>query len=103
MQQSTISQEHQCKVGAINQQHTDLKAVEMVADLLENVFSNTWSKEADLTSLSKGVAVTPEVCDDLLQAMQRERGQKASNDFVLSRCLGTHQGSCTPITNGVSK
>ena len=37
---------------------TDLAAVEKVVDLLENVFSNPWTKEGDLTSLFTGVAAT---------------------------------------------
>ena len=63
---------------------TGLGAVEKVVDLLENVFSNPWAKEGDLTSLSTGVAATSEVSNDLLEA--RERGQKAVNEFVVSRC-----------------
>ena len=63
---------------------TDLGAVEKVVHLLENVFSNPWAKEGDLTSLSTGVAATSEVHNDLLEA--RERGQKAVNEFVVSRC-----------------
>ena len=53
-------------------------------DLLESVFSNSWAKESDLTTLSTGVAATTEVRNDLPQA--RERCQKALNDFVISRC-----------------
>ena len=63
---------------------TDLGAVEKVVDLLENAFSNPWAKEGDITSLSTGVAATSEVRNDLLEA--RERGQKAVNEFVVSRC-----------------
>lgn len=63
---------------------TDLEAVGKVVDLLEGVFSNPWAKESDLTTLSTGVAATTEVRNDLLQA--RYLGQKALNDFVISRC-----------------
>ena len=62
----------------------DLEAVGKVVDLLEGVFSNPWVKDSDLTTLSTGVAATTEVRNDLLQA--RDRGQKALNDFVISRC-----------------
>ena len=62
-------------------------AVEKVVDLLENVFSNPWAKESDFTSQSTGVAATSEVRSDFLQA--RERGQKAVNEFVVSRCFLT--------------
>ena len=51
---------------------TDVGAVEKVVDLLENVFSNPWAKEGDLTSLSTGIAATLEVRNDLLEARERE-------------------------------
>ena len=68
---------------------TDLEAVGKVVDLLEGVFSNPWAKESDLTTLSTGVAATTGVRNDLLQA--RNRGQKALNDFVISRCSSSKQ------------
>ena len=63
---------------------TDLEAVGKVVDLVEGVFINPCAKESDLTTLSTGVAATTEVRNDLLQAT--DRGQKALNDFGISRC-----------------
>ena len=63
---------------------TDLEAVGKVVGLPEGVFSNPLAKESDRTTLSTGVAATTEVRNDLLQA--RDRGQKALNYFVISRC-----------------
>ena len=59
---------------------TDLEAVGKVVGLLVGVFSNPWAKEADLTTLSTGVAATTKLRNDLFKAS--ERGQKALNDFA---------------------
>lgn len=61
-----------------------LKAEEKVMDLLEDVFSNPWKKDAVLTSLSTGIEATTEVRDDLLQAKSKKK--QVANDFVVNRC-----------------
>ena len=62
----------------------DARDVDKLADLLDEVFRNPWKTNAELTSLSTGIAVTTEVRDDLLK--DRERGQKEVKAFVLARC-----------------
>ena len=62
----------------------DIKAVEKLLDLLEDVFTNPWKQDAVFTSLSSGIEATKDVSDELLQAKSRER--QAANDFVVNRC-----------------
>ena len=62
----------------------DIKAVEKLVDLLEDVFTNPWKQDAVFTSLSTGIEATKEVSDDLLQA--KSRGKQAANDFEVNRC-----------------
>ena len=61
----------------------DLKAVGKLVDLLQDVFTNPWKEDAVFTSLSTGIEVTTEVCDDLLQAKS-----KGKLDLITSCCPG---------------
>ena len=46
-----------------------------IVDILENDWTNPFGKDpSDLTSISTGAAATPEGCNDLLNALQKERG-----------------------------
>ena len=62
----------------------DIKAVEKLVDLFEDVFTNPWKQDTVFTSLSTGIEATKEVSDDLLQA--KSRGKQAANDFVVNCC-----------------
>ena len=62
----------------------DIKTVEKLVDLLEDVFTNPWKQDAAFTSLSTGIEATAEVSNDLLLA--NNKGKQAANDFVVNRC-----------------
>jgi len=56
----------------------DIKAVEKLVDLLEDVFNSPWKQEAVFTSVFTGIKVATEVGDDLLQGKieQQKEGSK---------------------------
>ena len=68
----------------------DIKAVEKVVELLDDVFTNPWRPNTAFTSLSTGVEATDGVKDDLLEAGKRKGKEKqAANKFVVNRCLSS--------------
>ncbi len=71
------------KVGS-GRTKDDIKAVEKMVELIEDVFTNPWKPNAAFTSLSTGVEATKGVKDDLLQA--KAKGKQAANEFVVNRC-----------------
>ena len=52
--------------------HKDESDIVAIVDILENDWTNPFDKDpTDLISISTGAAATPEVCNDLLNALQK--------------------------------